>query len=149
MADRAERADFVPLSPELGQVARAAPGWPLAAVKVGRPIALPESPALVCDGGVIVQANLAAARLAGRWSPGSLTGLALQRLLTGSDSDAELVGPEGHAVPVRVTRWIVPGTKLLVVFLVDVSDLRSTGRAPSIERRLTDVERTGVARAGV
>ncbi|MGH3834389.1 MAG: PAS domain-containing protein, partial [Pseudonocardiaceae bacterium] len=143
MADRAERADFVPLSPDLGQVARAAPGWPLAAVRVDRAIPLPESPALVCDGGIVVQANLAAARLAGRWSPGSLTGLPLQRLLTGSGTDAELVGPEGHSVPVRVMRWIVPGTNLLVVFLVDVSDLRSTGQRPSTERRLTEVARAG------
>ncbi|MGH4008364.1 MAG: EAL domain-containing protein [Pseudonocardiaceae bacterium] len=149
VADRAERADFVPLSSDLGQVARAAPGWPLAAVRVDQAIPLPESPALVCDGGIVVQANLAAARLAGRWSPSSLTGLPLQRLLTGSGTDAELVGPEGHPVPVRVARWILPGTNLLVVFLFDVSDLRPIGPPPSTERRLTDVERTEVARAAV
>ncbi len=149
VADRAERADFVPLWPDLGQVVRAAPGWPLAAVRVGQAIPLPESPALVCDGGIVVQANLAAARLAGRWSPGSLIGLPLQRLLTSSGTDAEFVGSEGHAVPVRVARWIVPGTNLLVVFLVDVSDLCSTGQAPSAERWLTEVERTEVVRAEV
>ncbi|MGH3982490.1 MAG: EAL domain-containing protein [Pseudonocardiaceae bacterium] len=142
MADRAKRADFGPLSVDAGQVGRAAPGWPLAAVRVGQPIPLPESPALVCDGGMVVQANLAAARLAGRWLPDSLIGLPLQRLLTGAGTDAELVKPEGHSVPVRVTRWIVPGTNLLVVFLVDVSDLRSTGEAPMTEPRLADVQRT-------
>ncbi|MGH3991394.1 MAG: PAS domain S-box protein, partial [Pseudonocardiaceae bacterium] len=41
-----------------------------------------------------------------------------------------------------MTRWIVPGTNLLVVFLVDVSDLRSTGEAPMTEPRLADVQRT-------
>ncbi len=141
MADRAQRADFGPLSPDLGQGGRAAPGWPLAAVRAGRAIPLPESPALVCDGGMIVQANLAAARLAGRWLPDALTGLPLQRLLTGSGTDAELVRLEGHPVPVRVTRWIMPGTNLLVLFLVDVSDLRSTGEAPMTEPRLAEAQR--------
>ncbi|MDQ4033522.1 MAG: EAL domain-containing protein [Actinomycetota bacterium] len=141
MADRAKWADFGPLSLDAGQVGRAAPGWPLAAVRVGHPIPLPESPALVCDGGMVVQANLAAARLAGRWLPDSLIGLPLQRLLTGADTDAELARPEGHSVPVRVTRWIVPGTNLLMVFLVDVSDLRLTGEAPMTEPRFTQVQR--------
>ncbi|MDQ4021741.1 MAG: EAL domain-containing protein [Actinomycetota bacterium] len=141
MADRAKRADFGPLSLDAGQVGRAAPGWPLAAVRVGQPIPLPESPALVCDGGMVVQANLAAARLAGRWLPDSLIGMPLQRLLTGAGTDAELVRPEGHSLPVRVTRWIVPGTNLLVVFLVDVSDLRLTGEAPVTEPRLAEVQR--------
>jgi diguanylate cyclase (GGDEF)-like protein/PAS domain S-box-containing protein len=94
-------------------------------------IPLPESPALVCEGGVVVQANRAAVQLAGRWLPDSLTGLPLHRLLTGPNADtgtdAELIGPDGRAVPVRVTRWMVPGTNLLVVFLVDISDLCSAG----------------------
>ncbi|HEX2263538.1 MAG TPA: EAL domain-containing protein [Pseudonocardiaceae bacterium] len=141
MADRAKRADFGPLSLDAGQVGRAAPGWPLAAVRVGHPIPLPESPALVCDGGMVVQANLAAARLAGRWLPDSLIGLPLQHLLTGAGTDAELARPEGRSVPVRVTRWIVPGTNLLMVFLVDVSDLRLTGEAPMTESRFTQVQR--------
>jgi len=102
-------------------------------------ITLPQSPALVCEGGVVVAANLAAVQLAGRWFPDSLTGLPLHRLLTSpgrgpandaandtaNDTDAELIGPDGRAVPVRVTRWTVPGTDLLMVFLVDISDLRS------------------------
>ena len=114
---------------------------PLAAVPLGEAIPLPESPALVCDGGVVVQANLAAARLAGRWLPDSLIGFPLHRLLTGAGTDAELIGPEGHSVPVRVTRWIAPGTNLLVVFLVDVSDLCPTRRqALSTEPRCTEVE---------
>jgi diguanylate cyclase (GGDEF)-like protein/PAS domain S-box-containing protein len=141
VADRAKRADFGPLSLDAGQVGRAAPGWPLAAVRVGHPIPLPESPALVCDGGMVVQANLAAARLAGRWLPDSLIGLPLQHLLTGAGTDAELARPEGRSVPVRVTRWIVPGTNLLMVFLVDVSDLRLTGEAPMTESRFTQVQR--------
>ncbi|MDQ3762029.1 MAG: EAL domain-containing protein [Actinomycetota bacterium] len=100
-------------------------------------IPLPESPALVCAGDVVVQANLAAVRLAGRWLPDSLTGLPLHRLLagpgigTGTGTDAELIRPDGRAVPVRVTRWTMPGTDLLVMFLVDVSDLCSASHAPS------------------
>ncbi|MGH3827773.1 MAG: hypothetical protein ACRDQX_11465, partial [Pseudonocardiaceae bacterium] len=94
-------------------------------------IPLPESPALVCSGGVVVQANQAAVALAGRWLPDSLTGLALRSLLMGPNTDAEtgaeLIQPDGRTVPVRVTRWTLPGTDLLVVFLVDVSDLCSAG----------------------
>ncbi len=144
MADRAERADFVPLSLDVGQVGWAAAGRTLAAVRVSEAISLPESPTLVCDGGVVVQANLAAARLAGRWLPDLLIGFPLQRLLTGAGTDAELVGPEGHAVPVRVTRWTVPGTELLVVFLVDVSDLCPAGHARRGVRRLAEIERAEV-----
>ncbi len=95
-------------------------------------ITLPQSPALVCEGGVVVQANLAAVQLAGRWFPDSLTGIPLHHLLAGprtdtddTVTDAELIGPDGRAVPVRVTRWTVPGTDLLMVFLVDISDLCS------------------------
>jgi diguanylate cyclase (GGDEF)-like protein/PAS domain S-box-containing protein len=144
VAERAERVDFGPMSPHVGQVGRAAPGRPLVAVRVSEAIPLPDSPALVCDGGVVVQANLAAARLAGRWLPGSLIGLPLQRLLTGSGTDTELIGPEGQAVPVRVTRWTVPGTDLLVVFLVDVSDLCSAGHSLRTGHRPADIERAGV-----
>jgi diguanylate cyclase (GGDEF)-like protein/PAS domain S-box-containing protein len=95
-------------------------------------IPLPESPALVCADGFVVQANLAAVQLAGRWLPDSLIGLPLHCLLVGPNTgtDAELIGPDGRAVPVRVTRWIVPGTDLLMVFLVDISDLRSAGYSP-------------------
>ncbi|MGB6164142.1 MAG: EAL domain-containing protein [Pseudonocardiaceae bacterium] len=153
MAERAERVEFVPLALDPGEVARAAPGRPLAAFRSGRSLSislppdplprisvpripLPESPALVCSRGVVVQANLAAVQLAGRWFPDSLTGLALHRLLVAphngpnNGTDAELVGPGRRAVPVRVTRWIVPGTDLLVVFLVDISDLCSAGYPP-------------------
>ncbi|MGH3767712.1 MAG: EAL domain-containing protein [Pseudonocardiaceae bacterium] len=89
-------------------------------------IELPESPALVCEDGVVVQANLAAVQLSGGWFPDSLIGLPLHSLLVGPDTgtDAELLGPDGRSVPVRVTRWNVPGSNLLVVFLVDISDLR-------------------------
>jgi diguanylate cyclase (GGDEF)-like protein/PAS domain S-box-containing protein len=149
VAERAGRVDFVPVSPHVGQVGRAAPRRPLVAVRVGEEIPLPDSPALVCDGGVVVQANLAAARLAGRWLPGSLAGVPLQRLLMGSGTDAELIGPEGHTVPVRVTRWTVPGTDLLVVFLVDVSDLCSAGHSLRTERGLAEIERAEIERVEV
>jgi diguanylate cyclase (GGDEF)-like protein/PAS domain S-box-containing protein len=148
VAEQAKRADIVPLSSDRGQMGRAAPGWPLTAVRGGQAIPLPESPALVCDSGIIVQANLAAARLAGRWLPDALTGLPLHRLLTGADTDAELIGPEGHAVPVRVARWIVPGTNLLVVFLVDVSDLRSTANSELAQERTLLLEAQRIARIG-
>ncbi len=156
MAERAERVDFVPVSLNPGEVAWTAPGRPLAAFRPGRsslaasiaaapvplpqvsspPIPLPESPALVCERGVVVQANSALAQLSGRWFADALIGLPLHSLLvgpgmdtdTGSGTDAELIGPGGHAVPVRVTHWYVPGTDLLMVFLVDISDLRSTGQ---------------------
>jgi diguanylate cyclase (GGDEF)-like protein/PAS domain S-box-containing protein len=147
VAERAERVEFVPLSLDPGEVAWTAPGRPLAAFRPGKSlptpsmplgppqIPLPESPALVCEDGVVVQANLAAVQLAGRWLPDSLTGLPLHRLLTGPDirtgSDAELIGPDGRAVPVRMTRWTMPGTDLLVIFLVDISDLCSAGNTLS------------------
>ncbi|MGH3526624.1 MAG: EAL domain-containing protein [Pseudonocardiaceae bacterium] len=162
MAERAERVEFVPLSLDPAEVSWVAPGRSLAAFRAGRSVSLPstqaasiplaqysappsplsqitlpQSAALVCEGGVVVQANQAAVQLAGRWFPDSLTGLPLHRLLRGpdggsakdTDTDAELIGPDGRAVPVRVTRWTVPGTDLLMVFLVDVSDLCSARRA--------------------
>ena len=162
MAERAERVEFVPLSLDPAEVSWVAPGRSLAAFRAGRSVSLPSTPAasiplaqysappsplsqitlpqsaaLVCEGGVVVQANQAAVQLAGRWFPDSLTGLPLHRLLRGpdggsakdTDTDAELIGPDGRAVPVRVTRWTVPGTDLLVMFLVDVSDLCSARHA--------------------
>ena len=159
MAERAERVEFVPLSLDPAEVSWVAPGRSLAAARAGRPVSLPstqpasiplaqysappspwsqitlpQSPALVCQDGVVVRANLAAVALAGRWFPDSLTGLPLDRLLRGpagsaTDIDAELIGPDGRAVPVRVTRWTVPGTDLLMVFLVDISDLCSPRHA--------------------
>jgi diguanylate cyclase (GGDEF)-like protein/PAS domain S-box-containing protein len=94
---------------------------------------LPQAPALVCQGGVVIQANRAAAQLAGRWFPDSLIGLPLHSLLTapGADTgtDAELIGPGGDSIPVRVVHWTVPGTDLLMVFLVDISDLCPAGHS--------------------
>ena len=157
MAERAERVDFVPASLDPGQGAGRAPGRPLAVFRPGRSsslgwiapeaidsalvpqIPLPASPALVCQGGVVVQANPAAAQLAGRWLPDSLIGLPLHRLLVGAPAttdmaeaavDARLIGPDGRTVPVRVVSWQLPGTDLLVVFLVDVSDLHTAGPPP-------------------
>ncbi|MFN2477558.1 MAG: EAL domain-containing protein [Pseudonocardiaceae bacterium] len=185
MAERAERVEFVPLSLDPAQVSWVAPGRSLAALRAGRSVSqpttpsapiplaqysapqsplsqitLPQSPALACEGGVVVQANLAAVQLAGRWFPESLTGLPLHRLLTGpaggiatdTDTDAELIGPDGRAVPVRVTRWTVPGTDLLMVFLVDISDLCSARPAVGTDElaqehaRLLDAQR--IARVG-
>jgi hypothetical protein len=94
VAERAERVEFVPLSLDPAEVSWVAPGRSLAALRAGRSmslpstpsasiplaqysaphtplsqITLPESAALVCEGGVVVQANLAAVQLAGRCSP--------------------------------------------------------------------------------
>jgi diguanylate cyclase (GGDEF)-like protein/PAS domain S-box-containing protein len=157
VAERAGRFDFVPVSLEHGEVAWTVTGRPLAvfrpdrlssvaAIPTGTPsaahqdsspqIPLPDSPALVCESGVVVQANRAAAQLAGQWFPDSLIGLPLESLLIGHVSDtvtdAELIGPGGDAIPVRVTRWTLPGTDLVMVFLVDVSDLRAA--APAADR---------------
>ncbi|MDQ3826561.1 MAG: hypothetical protein M3319_10920, partial [Actinomycetota bacterium] len=101
MPERAERVDFVPVSLDAGDVAWTPPGRPLAAFRPGRSsspgwvasesfgsapvsqteVPLPDSPAMVCAGGVVVQANPAAAQLAGRWLPDSLIGVPLHRLL--------------------------------------------------------------------
>lgn len=118
-------------------------------------IPLPESPTLVCAGGVVVQANPAAVQLAGRSRLDSLIDLPLPSLLTGPGAgtgpgnDAELIGPDGHAVPVRVTRWPVPGTGQVMLFLVDVSDLREVGELAQQRARLVEAQREVTqARAG-
>ncbi|MGH4025522.1 MAG: EAL domain-containing protein [Pseudonocardiaceae bacterium] len=147
MAERAGRGAFVPVSLNLQDVGPAVSGYPFAGPgraerEPEQPILLPEAPALVCESGVVVQANLAAARLAGRRLPESLIGLSLPDLVVDAGPDAELVGPDGRATPVRVARWNLPGTGLLVVILVDVSDLRSASDALRTERRrLAEVER--------
>jgi diguanylate cyclase (GGDEF)-like protein/PAS domain S-box-containing protein len=184
VAERAGRVEFVPLSSsDAGQASWDAPGRPLAAYRSGRlislspsplspdplvpvpslqmpapQIALPDSPTLVCEGDVVVQANPAAVLLAGRWLPDSLIGLPLRQLLadpgtgTGAGNDAELIGPDGHGVPVRFTRWTVPGTELVVLFLVDVSDLCAVGHPSGADElaaqraRLTEAQR--IARVG-
>ncbi|MGH3773986.1 MAG: sensor domain-containing protein [Pseudonocardiaceae bacterium] len=171
MAERAERVELVPLSLDPREATWVAPHRPLVSFRPSRPlplepfpqvsvprIPLPESPALVCADGVVVQANLAAVRLAGRWLPDALTGLSLHHLLVGPDdgpdtgTDAELIRPDGRAVPVRVTRWIVPGTDLLAVFLIDISDLCSTdyplgtGEGAQEPARLLQAQR--IARVG-
>ena len=122
---------------------------PLATVGGEQLIRLPEAPALVCDGGVVVQANLAAARLTGRRVPELLLGLSLDCLLVDYGVDAELIRADGRAIPVRVVRWHDPGTTLLTVLLVDVSDLGCATNAwrdgaPTAERRMLEarVERS-------
>lgn len=104
-------------------------------------IPLPDSPALVCEHGVVVQANPAAVRLAGRWLPDSLTGIPLHRLLacpdiatdidTDTGMDTELIRPDDRVVPVRVARRKVPGTELVMLSLVDISELRVAGQPPA------------------
>ena len=157
MAERAERVDFVPVSHDPRQVAWTGAGRPRGVIRPGRSssrdwvqpdaigavsgaqpqVPLPDSAALVCVEGVIVQANQAAVQLAGRWLPESLIGQPLHSLLVdgptsrdvtdsgaGADTDAGLIRPDGQVVPVRVASWHLPGTDLLLVFLIDVSDLR-------------------------
>jgi diguanylate cyclase (GGDEF)-like protein/PAS domain S-box-containing protein len=132
VAEQAEwigQRGFVPVSLDLQDAGPVAPGYPLTTVAAEQILPLPEAPALVCDGGVVVQANLAAARLAGRRLPELLIGISLDGLLVDYGSDAELIRADGRSVPVRVVRWRVPGTSLLAVFLVDVSDLHPAGDA--------------------
>ncbi|MGH3912513.1 MAG: hypothetical protein ACRDTC_03740 [Pseudonocardiaceae bacterium] len=104
----------------------APPDWPFGSIGPERAILLPDSPALVSEGGVVVQANLAAARLAGRRLPESLIGLSLCSLLVERGTDAELIGPEGRGTPVQAVWWRVPGTGQYVIFLVDISEPHST-----------------------
>ncbi|MGH8920163.1 MAG: hypothetical protein ACRD0H_17830 [Actinomycetes bacterium] len=125
MAEQAGRGAFVPVSLNLRDVVLAAPDWPFGSIGPERAILLPDSPALVCEGGVVVQANLAAARLAGRRLPESLIGLSLSSLLMESGTGAELIEPGGRGTPVRVVWWNMLGAGQTVVFLVDVSDLYS------------------------
>lgn len=187
MAERAERVEFVPLSLDPPEVSWTAPGRSLAALRAARSVSsaatpsasipltrasaaqsplsqitLPQSATVVCEDGVVVQANQAAIELAGRWFPDSLTGLPLDRLLvspgggptdhTADGTDAELIGPGGRAVPVRVTRWAVPGTNLLMVFLVDISDLRSASHTMGTDELAGEharlLEAQGIARIG-
>lgn len=86
----------------------------------------------------MVQANPAAVRLVGRRLPDALTGLPLDQLLVGlrseTDTEAELITADGTQVPVRVVHWLVPGTQLQVIFLIDVSDVRADAhQAGSVE----------------
>ncbi|MGH3796228.1 MAG: sensor domain-containing protein [Pseudonocardiaceae bacterium] len=142
MAERAGQGVFVPISPSFQDASSPVTGRSFGPVGPEHPILLPESPALVCEGGIVVQANLAAARLAGRRLPESLIGLSLPGLLVDAGTDAELIGSDGRATPVRVARWSVPGTGLVVLILLDVSDLRSASDALRTERRrLAEVER--------
>jgi len=113
---------FVPVSLNLQDVSSAVRDRPFGFVGPERAILLPDSPALVCEGGVVVQANLAVARLAGRRLPESLIGLSLDCLLAQRSTGADLIGPDGRASPVRVARWSSPGTGQVVILLVDASD---------------------------
>jgi diguanylate cyclase (GGDEF)-like protein/PAS domain S-box-containing protein len=159
VAERAERVDFVPASLDPRRGAWTAPGRPRAVIRPGRSgsrgwvapdaigaapvtqpqIPLPESAALVCKDGVIVQANQAAVQLAGRWLPESLIGQPLHTLLVDAPAsrdipdscDAGLIRPDSQVLPVRIASWHIPGADLLMVFLIDVSDLRAASLAPN------------------
>ncbi|MGH3932775.1 MAG: hypothetical protein ACRDTF_22695 [Pseudonocardiaceae bacterium] len=95
---------------------------PFGSVGPERAILLSDSPALVCEGDVVVQANLAVARLAGRRLPESLIGLSLHCLLAEGATGAELIRPDGRTTPVCAARWTSPHTGQVVILLVDVSD---------------------------
>ncbi|HEY0637012.1 MAG TPA: EAL domain-containing protein [Pseudonocardiaceae bacterium] len=109
---------------------------------------LPDAPGLVCDArGVVVQANEALARLAGLPGPDELIGARMHRFVLGSDDDAALAWPAGGPVTrVRVVRVplapVQDGTELVMVLLVDVSDLQQAVHALAEERRrVAEVER--------
>jgi len=116
----------------------------------GRPalFRLPSAPGLVCDrGGVVIQANEALAAMAGLSGPDDLVGARVHRFVLGSDDDAALAWPGGGPVTrVRVVRVpLAPtpdGAELVMVLLVDVSDLQQAVHALAEERRRMDeVER--------
>jgi diguanylate cyclase (GGDEF)-like protein/PAS domain S-box-containing protein len=118
--------------------------------RLGRPtlFRLPVTPALVCDrAGMVIQANEALAGMAGLASPDKLVGVVLHSFVLGSDDDAALAWPGGGPVSrVRVVRVpLAPapdGTELIMVLLVDVSDLHRAVHALAEERRRMDeVER--------
>jgi diguanylate cyclase (GGDEF)-like protein/PAS domain S-box-containing protein len=109
---------------------------------------LPVAPGLVCDrGGVVLQANEALAAMAGLSGPDELVGARLHRFVLGSDDDAALAWPGGGPVTrVRLVRVpLAPtadGAELVMVLLVDVSDLQRAVHALAEERRRMDeVER--------
>ncbi len=86
--------------------------------------ALPEAPSLLVDrAGLVVRASVGAAALVGATDPDKLAGRRLEDLLVGTERDLRLTLGEGDGVPVRVTRWRVPGTAMDVVLITDVSDL--------------------------
>jgi diguanylate cyclase (GGDEF)-like protein/PAS domain S-box-containing protein len=99
-------------------------------------LALPEPPSLLCDGkGIVVQASVPAAELAGVSSPADLVGRPLGELLVGDQADLRLRRGTGPDLPVRVVRHPVPGTGLHSVLLVDVSDLAASADALRDEQR--------------
>ncbi|KAA2261017.1 EAL domain-containing protein [Solihabitans fulvus] len=104
---------------------------------------MPESPTLLCDPkGIVMQANAAAAALAGAATQDDLVGRPLRSLLVGDESDLRLDRKDDSELPVRVVRWPVPGTGLQAVLLVDVSDLAASATALRNEQRtLREVQR--------
>ncbi|GAA2556851.1 putative bifunctional diguanylate cyclase/phosphodiesterase [Pseudonocardia hydrocarbonoxydans] len=120
---------------------------------VGGPeiVSLPAAPALVCDrDDRIVRVNAPLLRLAGRsGGPGAgdnaadaeagLFGMRLPQLVTGPDTDARLVRPDGERVRVRVVRWELPGRELRAVVLVELPD---GGEQERVDRRwMAELER--------
>jgi diguanylate cyclase (GGDEF)-like protein/PAS domain S-box-containing protein len=108
---------------------------------------LPAAPAMVCDlGGVVIQANEALATMLGLPGPDELVGVRAHRFMLGPDDDAALAGPGRQLTRVRVVRVpLAPapdGTELVMVLLVDVSDLQQAVHALAEERRrMEEVER--------
>src|SRR5829696_1018689 len=111
-------------------------------------VPLPATPALVCDRqGVVRQANIALAGLLGLGSADELLGVRVHRFLRGRDDDATLAWPDGGPVSrVRVQRYQLPtaaaGSDLVLVLVVDVTELQRAVRALAEERRrVADFER--------
>jgi diguanylate cyclase (GGDEF)-like protein/PAS domain S-box-containing protein len=109
---------------------------------------LPATPGMVCDpAGVVIQANDELAKLAGVSRPDDLVGAYLHHFVLGPDEDAALAWPGGGPVArVRVIRVpLAPtpdGAALLMVLLVDVTDLQRAGHDLAEERRrMAEVER--------
>ncbi|GAA3244500.1 hypothetical protein GCM10017691_50610 [Pseudonocardia petroleophila] len=121
---------------------------------VGGPeiVSLPAAPALVCDrDDRIVRVNPPLLALAGRAggtgatsaadAEAGLFGMRLPQLVTGPDTDARLVRPDGERVRVRVVRWELPGRELRAVVLVELPD-GSDGEQERIDRRwVAELER--------
>jgi diguanylate cyclase (GGDEF)-like protein/PAS domain S-box-containing protein len=109
---------------------------------------LPPAPGLVCDlEGQVLQANAALADLAGVSGPDQFVGASVHAFVLGADHDAALAWPgAGRVTRVRVLRVpLAPaadGTELLMVLLVDVSDLHGVVDELAEERRrMAEVER--------
>jgi diguanylate cyclase (GGDEF)-like protein/PAS domain S-box-containing protein len=154
VTERADRVAFAPVSrpKKSGEVAVAGlnggNGSPKPVVQLDPAFPLPSSPALICDRqGIIRQANLALARLAGLTSPDELVGVRVKRFIFGADEDAALVwrsgGPVSRVKVVRCPLAPAPdGSELQLVVVVDVTEIQHAVHALAVERRrVAEVER--------